>query len=83
MTAIATVSPAGRHSTPAATLTSACFGIDRHRMVILGRVRRFGLYTGGFLGPFGGGIIAVLIPQLRDEFDAGTSEVTSGASPPT
>jgi len=41
-------------------------------------VRRFGLYAGGFLGPFGGGIIAVLIPQLRDAFDASTSEVTWG-----
>jgi MFS family permease len=39
-------------------------------------VRRFGLYAGGFLGPFGGGIIAVLIPQLRDEFGASTAEVT-------
>jgi MFS family permease len=41
-------------------------------------VKRFGLYAGGFLGPFGGGIIAVLIPQLRDAFDAGTAEVTWG-----
>jgi MFS family permease len=41
-------------------------------------VRRFGLYAGGFLGPFGGAIIAVLIPQLRDAFDAGTSAVTWG-----
>jgi MFS family permease len=41
-------------------------------------VKRFGLYAGGFLGPFGGGIIAVLIPQLRDAFDATTSEVTWG-----
>jgi MFS family permease len=41
-------------------------------------VRRFGLYAGGFLGPFGGGIIAVLIPQLRDAFDASTAEVTWG-----
>ena len=39
-------------------------------------MRRFGLYAGGFLGPFGGGIIAVLIPQLRDAFDASTSDVT-------
>jgi len=41
-------------------------------------VRRFGLFAGGFLGPFGGGIIAVLIPQLRDEFDATTAQVTWG-----
>ena len=37
---------------------------------------RFGLYAGGFLGPFGGAILAVLIPQLRDAFDASTSDVT-------
>jgi MFS family permease len=37
---------------------------------------RFGLYAGGFLGPFGGAILAVLIPQLRDAFDASTSGVT-------
>src|SRR5215213_6177448 len=37
---------------------------------------RFGLYAGGFLGPFGGAILAVLIPQLRDAFDATTSQVT-------
>jgi MFS family permease len=33
------------------------------------------LYIGGFLGPFGGGAIAVLFPQLRDAFDATTAEV--------
>ena len=36
---------------------------------------RFGLYAGGFLGPFGGAILAVLIPELRDAFDASTSDV--------
>ena len=41
-------------------------------------MKRFGLYAGGFLGPFGGGIIAVLIPQLRDEFGASTAAVTWG-----
>jgi MFS family permease len=41
-------------------------------------VTRFGLYAGGFLGPFGGAIIAVLIPQLRDAFDASTAAVTWG-----
>jgi len=35
----------------------------------------FPLYVGGFLGPFGGGAIAVLFPQLRDAFDATTGEV--------
>src|SRR6187401_1882820 len=33
------------------------------------------LYIGGFLGPFGGGVVAVLVPQLRDAFDATTSGV--------
>lgn len=33
------------------------------------------LYIGGFLGPFGGAVLAVLIPELRDAFDATTSEV--------
>ena len=36
----------------------------------------FGLYAGGFLGPFGRAILAVLIPQLRDAFDASTADVT-------
>jgi MFS family permease len=35
----------------------------------------FPLYVGGFIGPFGGGAIAVLFPQLRDAFDATTGEV--------
>jgi MFS family permease len=35
------------------------------------------LYVGGFLGPFGGGVIAVLIPQLRDAFDASTGQVAA------
>lgn len=39
---------------------------------------RLGLYAGGFLGPFGGGVIAVLIPELRDSFDASTASVTLG-----
>jgi MFS family permease len=37
----------------------------------------FPLYVGGFLGPFGGGAIAVLFPQLRDAFDASTGEVAA------
>jgi MFS family permease len=37
----------------------------------------FPLYVGGFLGPFGGGVLAVLIPQLRDAFDATTGEVAA------
>ena len=34
-------------------------------------------YIGGFLGPFGGGIVAVLVPQLRDAFDATTAGVAA------
>jgi MFS family permease len=37
----------------------------------------FPLYVGGFLGPFGGGVLAVLIPQLRDAFDAATGQVAA------
>ena len=33
------------------------------------------LYVGGFIGPFGGAVLAVLIPQLRDDFSATTAEV--------
>jgi MFS family permease len=33
------------------------------------------LYVGGFLGPFGGAVVAVLIPELRDAFDATTTQV--------
>ncbi|MFI5048369.1 MAG: MFS transporter [Gaiellales bacterium] len=33
------------------------------------------LYVGGFLGPFGGAVLAVLIPELRDAFDATTTEI--------
>ncbi len=35
------------------------------------------LYIGGFLGPFGGGVVAVLVPQLRDAFDASTAAVAA------
>src|SRR3954465_13610971 len=34
-------------------------------------------YIGGFLGPFGGGVVAVLVPQLRDAFDASTAGVAA------
>src|ERR671931_1542441 len=37
----------------------------------------FPLYVGGFLGPFGSGVIAVLIPQLRDAFGATTGQVAA------
>src|SRR6478672_7978568 len=34
-------------------------------------------YIGGFLGPFGGGVVAVLVPQLRIAFDASTAGVAA------
>src|SRR3954466_5045845 len=36
-------------------------------------MRRFALYAGGFLGPFGGGVLTVLIPDLRSHFDVSTA----------
>jgi MFS family permease len=33
------------------------------------------LHLGGFIGPFGGAVLAVLIPELRDAFGATTSQV--------
>lgn len=33
------------------------------------------LYVGGFLGPFGGAVLSVLIPQLRDAFGVDTAAV--------
>jgi MFS family permease len=35
------------------------------------------LYIGGFLGPFGSGVLAVLVPQLREAFAAGTGAVAA------
>lgn len=35
------------------------------------------LYVGGFMGPFGGGVLVVLIPQLRDAFGASTGQVAA------
>lgn len=34
---------------------------------------RVALYAGGFLGPFGGGVVTVLIPDLRDALDTSTA----------
>jgi MFS family permease len=42
-------------------------------------VRRQALYLGGFLGPFGGGVLTVLIPELRERFDTSTAAVTLAA----
>lgn len=33
------------------------------------------LYIGGFLGPFGAGVLSVLIPQIREAFDTTTAHV--------
>jgi MFS family permease len=41
------------------------------------QVSRTPLYIGGFLGPFGGAIIAVLIPELQGAFDASTGAVAA------
>jgi MFS family permease len=38
-----------------------------------GRALRGALYAGGFIGPFGGGMVTVLIPELRDAFGISTS----------
>jgi MFS family permease len=35
------------------------------------------LYIGGFLGPFGGAVLAVLIPQLREAFAVDTAAVAA------
>jgi MFS family permease len=40
------------------------------------KLERAALYAGGFLGPFGGGVVTVLIPDLRDALDT----TTAGAS---
>jgi MFS family permease len=37
------------------------------------RLQRGALYAGGFLGPFGGGVLTVLIPDLRTEFGVSTA----------
>src|SRR6187200_1474451 len=41
------------------------------------RAHKLPLYVGGFLGPFGGGVVAVLVPQLREAFDASTAGVAA------
>jgi MFS family permease len=37
---------------------------------------RAALYAGGFLGPFGGGMVTVLVPELRDAFHISTSQAS-------
>jgi MFS family permease len=38
-----------------------------------GGATRVALYAGGFIGPFGGGMVTVLIPELRDAFGVSSS----------
>jgi MFS family permease len=40
------------------------------------RATRAALYAGGFLGPFGGGMVTVLVPELRDAFGVSTSSAS-------
>ncbi len=40
-----------------------------------GRFATLPLHLGGFIGPFGGAVLAVLVPELRDAFDATTSQI--------
>jgi MFS family permease len=42
------------------------------------RIARAALYLGGFLGPFGGGVLVVLIPELQETFGASAGAVTAG-----
>ncbi|HWH95947.1 MAG TPA: MFS transporter, partial [Baekduia sp.] len=41
-----------------------------------GRATRVALYAGGFIGPFGGGMVTVLIPELREAFDISSSRAS-------
>lgn len=41
---------------------------------------RLPLYAGGFMGPFGTIVIIPMYPELRDEFDATTAQVSLGFS---
>jgi MFS family permease len=38
-------------------------------------IGRVGLYLGGFLGPFGGGVLTVLVPNLSDQLHVSTTVV--------
>jgi MFS family permease len=41
----------------------------------MNRSALWALYAGGFLGPFGGAVLAVLVPELRAAFHVSTSDV--------
>ena len=42
-----------------------------------GRITRAGLYAGGFLGPFGGGVTASMLPELGHDFGVSTSTAST------
>lgn len=47
---------------------------------LAGFVRRLPLYVGGFMGPFGTIVIVPMFPELREQFDATSSQVSLGFS---
>lgn len=47
---------------------------------LAGFVRRLPLYVGGFMGPFGTVVIVPMFPELREHFDATSSQVSLGFS---
>jgi MFS family permease len=55
----------------------AAFSEDFDRISAVQRdaIGRAGLYLGGFLGPFGGGVLTVLVPNLSDELHVSTTVV--------
>jgi MFS family permease len=57
---------------------SALSGAPGERSDLRDRAARAALYLGGFLGPFGGNVLIVLIPELQHAFDASRAEVTAG-----
>lgn len=46
-------------------------------MIDRGRITRAGLYVGGFLGPFGGGVTASMLPELGHDFGVSTSAASA------
>ncbi len=41
------------------------------------------LYVGGFMGPFGGAVLSVLVPELQESFHATRERRGGRRSPPT
>ena len=46
-------------------------------MIARDRITRAGLHAGGFLGPFGGGVTASMLPELGHDFDVSTSAASA------